>query len=89
MFRLPLSVDLCLHAVPALSSLASFILFERKYSKNEVLYGAPLMTVLVTTWYGCWVEYCGRLNGVCEWPDIQGPHISDPGPCSPVPIPHK
>jgi hypothetical protein len=63
--RIPLSVDLALHAVPALSLLADFMIFEKKYSRNQVTYGAPLVAATFTVWYAWWVERCASFNGVC------------------------
>src|SRR5436190_10134556 len=66
LFRIPLLLDLSLHAVPALSLLADFILFERKYGKNETHLGAPLVTLVATLWFSWWMEYCASFNGSCK-----------------------
>ncbi|KAK7467042.1 hypothetical protein VKT23_004104 [Stygiomarasmius scandens] len=66
--RIPLSVDLALHAVPALSLLADFLFFEKKYSQKQATYGAPLVASLFTLWYSWWVERCGSINDVYPYP---------------------
>lgn len=66
--RLDLNVDLALHAVPALTLLLDFILFERPYSHNAARRGAPLLSVLAALWYGSWVEYCASYNGMFPYP---------------------
>ena len=66
LFRMPLSVDLALHATPPLSMLADFFLFESKYQWKDVQLGAPLTTAAFALWYGFWVEHCGKINGVCK-----------------------
>lgn len=65
-FRIPLPVDLALHASPALALLADFILFEDKYTAKEARYGAPIVATLFTLWYSTWVEYFGSVNGTCK-----------------------
>ena len=65
-FFIPLSIDLALHATPALSILADFFLFESKYQPEDVQVGAPITAAAFTLWYGVWVEHCGKMNGVCK-----------------------
>lgn len=62
---LPLRIDLCLHAVPCLALLTDFMIFERNYGRQALLYAAPSLSVLLTVWYGCWVEHCAAKNGTC------------------------
>ena len=64
--RLPLWIDLALHAIPALSILADFFLFELKYQSKDVQVGAPITAAAFALWYGFWVEHCGKINGVCK-----------------------
>ena len=64
--RLPLWVDLALHAMPSLSILADFFLFESKYQWKDVHVGAPITTATFALWYSLWVEHCGKRNGVCK-----------------------
>jgi len=64
--RIPLSVDLALHATPSISILADFFLFESKYQWKDVQVGAPLTTAAFALWYGLWVEHCGKINGACK-----------------------
>ena len=65
--RLPLHVDLALHAVPAISSIIDFYSLERKYSKKVSVYGAIALASVLGTWYACWVEYCASYNGFCSF----------------------
>ncbi|KJA27534.1 hypothetical protein HYPSUDRAFT_35449 [Hypholoma sublateritium FD-334 SS-4] len=62
LFYLPLHVDLSLHAVPAISLILDFFLFEKKYSQREVGV-APFVAVAFASWYAIWVEYCSKMNG--------------------------
>ncbi|KAF9483902.1 hypothetical protein BDN70DRAFT_873302 [Pholiota conissans] len=62
LFYLPLTVDLSLHAVPAISLTLDFFFFERKYTKKEVHVIAPIAAAGFALWYGSWVEYCGKMN---------------------------
>ncbi|KAF8797924.1 hypothetical protein BYT27DRAFT_7123766 [Phlegmacium glaucopus] len=66
--RIPLPVDLALHAMPAISILADFFLFESKYQWKDVQVGAPVTTAAFALWYGLWVEHCGKRNGVFPYP---------------------
>ncbi|KZS99066.1 hypothetical protein SISNIDRAFT_480648 [Sistotremastrum niveocremeum HHB9708] len=66
--RIPLSLDLALHASPALSLVAEFFLMESKYSRHDVVYKAPIMACLFGLWYSNWVEYCAKYNGVFPYP---------------------
>ena len=68
LMRIPLNMDLALHAVPAVTLLIDFLVFERKYSAGAVRYGAPLAVVLSTVGYGSWAEHCAKYtDGVCEY----------------------
>jgi len=65
-YRLGLDVDLAVHALPAISLFLNFVLFEKKYSRKEVWYGAPAMASAMAVWYSSLAEYCGKLNGTCK-----------------------
>ncbi|KAF8912678.1 FAR-17a/AIG1-like protein [Mucidula mucida] len=65
--RIPLSVDLALHAVPAASLLLDFIIFEKKYSKSAQSYAMPLVGACAL-FYSSWAEYCGSINGNFPYP---------------------
>ncbi|CAA7271803.1 unnamed protein product [Cyclocybe aegerita] len=68
-FRLPLTIDLALHAAPALSIILDFFVFERKYNKNEVEAGAPVAISLYALGYTLWVEHCAQKNdGIFPYP---------------------
>lgn len=64
--RIPLRVDLALHAVPSLALLIDFLFLEPKFSKLQVRYGAPLVVSLAAVSYASWVEYCASFNGSCK-----------------------
>lgn len=67
LFRIPLTVDLALHAVPALSMILDFFFYETKYTEKEVQFGAPAALSVYAVGYGLWVEYCAKQNkGICE-----------------------
>ncbi|KZP24768.1 hypothetical protein FIBSPDRAFT_406409 [Athelia psychrophila] len=66
--RIPVSVDLSLHAAPGLALLADFMLFQPKFSKNEARYAAPVLVTLLASSYGWWVEYCASINGTFPYP---------------------
>ncbi|KAF8902026.1 FAR-17a/AIG1-like protein [Gymnopilus junonius] len=68
LFRIPLSLDLALHACPASFLLLDFFLFEKKYSKRYVNVAGPLSIVCFSIWYGLWVEYCGKKNDTFPYP---------------------
>lgn len=67
LMRIPLSVDLALHAVPAIALVLDFFFFERKYTKYQVARVLPLTAILFGLWYVSWVEYCASHNGRCTW----------------------
>ena len=64
--RIPLWIDLSLHATPALSILVDFFFFESKYRWKDVQVGAPMTTAAFALWYSLWVEHCGKINGACK-----------------------
>ncbi|KAF5315751.1 hypothetical protein D9611_004596 [Ephemerocybe angulata] len=68
-FYLPLSIDLALHACPAISLVIDFFIFERKYTKTEVNVAVPAIVVAYAVFYGSWVEFCSsKNNGVFPYP---------------------
>jgi hypothetical protein len=60
-------IDLSLHATPALTLLADFVFFEKKFSKNATSYGAPFAVALAALGYATFVEYCAAFNGTCKY----------------------
>lgn len=66
LFRIPLSLDLTLHASPVLSLLIDFFFLERRYSQQSVGTTAPLISILYGIGYACFVEYCASYNGNCK-----------------------
>lgn len=59
---IPLTVDLALHAAPALSLLFDFFAFESSYDGI----GALKIVSVYGVGYVLWVEYCGHKNGTCK-----------------------
>jgi hypothetical protein len=66
--RLPLFIDLALHASPASALLVDFLIFDTKYEERELKYRVPFAATVFAVWYGLWVEHCAKNNnGICEW----------------------
>ena len=63
--RVPMYLDLALHAIPGTVLLVDFFLFERKYPKKHAQYGGAMVAVIAGVWYAWWVEYCAEHNGTC------------------------
>jgi len=69
LIRIPLHLDLALHAVPGISMALDFFLFEKKYTWNQAWKQAPFMVILFVFWYGGLTEYLGYLNdGIFPYP---------------------
>jgi hypothetical protein len=68
LFRIPLGVDLALHAAPAIALILDFFLLEQRYSKYQTARLAPVAAILFGLWYVCWIEYCASHNGMCTSP---------------------
>ncbi|RXW18876.1 hypothetical protein EST38_g6977 [Candolleomyces aberdarensis] len=68
-FYLPLSIDLALHACPAIALMVDFFAFESKYTASEVKYAVPAIVACYCVFYGSWVEYCAtKNNGIFPYP---------------------
>lgn len=65
LMRIPILLDLALHAVPGVLLLMDFFLLEDKYPDNQTRYGNAVLAVAVGLWYACWVEWCASYNGLC------------------------
>ena len=63
--RVPMYLDLALHAVPGTVLLVDCFLFERKYPKKHARYGGALVAIIAGAWYAWWVEHCAAHNGIC------------------------
>jgi hypothetical protein len=68
LMRIPLPVDLALHAVPCIALAINFFAFERKYGLQAMAQLAPVVTAVVALWYMVWVERCATLNGFFPYP---------------------
>ncbi|KAH8117342.1 FAR-17a/AIG1-like protein [Phellopilus nigrolimitatus] len=66
--RIPLSLDLALHAVPAAALLVDFFAFEDSYGVRAARHGATAMAFAFGVWYSVWVEYCASHNGTFPYP---------------------
>ncbi|KAH7914977.1 FAR-17a/AIG1-like protein [Hygrophoropsis aurantiaca] len=66
--RIPLQVDLSLHAAPFISMVADFALFEKEYTQRQVRYTAPFLILVFGIWYASCVEYCAIFNGAFPYP---------------------
>lgn len=65
--RIPLTLDLSIHAVPTIALTLDFFLFEVKYSVKTARVGGAGVVALAAVLYGSWVEYCASYNGKCKW----------------------
>jgi len=68
LLRIPLNVDLALHASPLISLLIDFFAFEKRYPAKHVKGVAPLVVLVSTIWYASWAEYCATFNGSFPYP---------------------
>jgi len=68
LYRVPLPIDLALHAAPAVTLFLDFFFFEKRYSKKQTSFGAPVVTVLFSVWYVSCSEYFAALNGSFVYP---------------------
>ncbi|KIK08735.1 hypothetical protein K443DRAFT_128192 [Laccaria amethystina LaAM-08-1] len=67
--RLPLFIDLALHASPASALLVDFLIFDTKYEERELKYRVPFAATVFAVWYGLWVEHCAKNNnGIFPYP---------------------
>jgi len=73
MVRIPLSIDLALHASPTISLLIDLFAFEAPYTKGEVTVGASVSAALFGAWYASWVEYCALENKNFPYPFLNNP----------------
>ncbi|GFZ46314.1 hypothetical protein JCM24511_04561 [Saitozyma sp. JCM 24511] len=75
LFRIPLWMDFSMHALPAISLLIDFFLFERRYKPPASTRGATLLAVCFGTTYSLWVEYCATINEKFPYPFL---NVMDP-----------
>ena len=73
LMRIPMSMDIALHAVPAISLLLDFFLLERKYTPKQAAYGGFIVAAISGFWYAWWVEECAKYNGICEYMFLDAP----------------
>ncbi|KAF8488781.1 FAR-17a/AIG1-like protein [Gautieria morchelliformis] len=66
--RVPLSIDLALHATPTIALVTEFIVVQTPYSSYDVTYIAPVLAAFAGVGYGSWAEHCARHNGEFPYP---------------------
>ncbi|KAF8518421.1 FAR-17a/AIG1-like protein [Hysterangium stoloniferum] len=66
--RVPLPLDIALHASPLITLLLEFILYQEPYSSYDVSYTAPVLIIVAGIWYGSFVEYCASYNKSFPYP---------------------
>ena len=64
--RIPLSLDVALHASPVISLIIDFYVFEKRYPRNEAVYEGAALCACAGVAYGSWVEWLATYNGSCE-----------------------
>ncbi|KAH9952158.1 FAR-17a/AIG1-like protein [Amylocystis lapponica] len=68
LWRIPLPVDLALHASPVISLVVDFFFFEVKYSRREAVSGGFAVCNIAGLVYGSWVEWLATYNGFFPYP---------------------
>ncbi|CAL1704918.1 unnamed protein product [Somion occarium] len=66
--RIPLRIDLALHAAPGIALLIDFVFLEKKYSENQARYGGFSVAAFSGLLYSTWAEYCAKFNGIFPYP---------------------
>ncbi|ORY25722.1 FAR-17a/AIG1-like protein [Naematelia encephala] len=77
LFRIPLWMDLSMHALPAAVLLLDFFALERRYTPPASTFGAPILAFTFGGAYANWIEHCASINGKFPYPfltvlDFQG-----------------
>ncbi|WVQ70249.1 uncharacterized protein L199_008475 [Kwoniella botswanensis] len=68
LFRIPLLMDLSMHALPAVALIIDFFFLERKYKPPASTIGAFALAASFGTAYSLWVEHCASINGSFPYP---------------------
>ncbi|WRT66975.1 uncharacterized protein IL334_003940 [Kwoniella shivajii] len=68
LFRIPLTMDLSMHLVPAVVLLLDFFVLEKKFKPPVSNYGSLLLAGAFGTAYSVWVEHCASINGSFPYP---------------------
>ena len=87
LIRIPLKLDIALHAAPGTTLLLDFFIFEQKYTKDYAQQGGAIVAALAGLWYSCWVEYCASVNGICKFNHCSVDSTTKLRSTSPIPIP--
>lgn len=62
LFHIPLWIDMGIHLLPAIALIIDFFKFEGKYVPPASTRLAAILSMILCTMYGFWVEYCGFWN---------------------------
>ncbi|KAI0341803.1 hypothetical protein BDW22DRAFT_1429906 [Trametopsis cervina] len=68
LLRIPIGLDLSLHAVPGAALLLDFYLFEVKYASSYARYGGAAVCLIAASGYSWWAEYCASFNKIFPYP---------------------
>jgi len=66
--RIPLRIDLSLHAAPAIALILDFYFVERRYPRSQAIYGSFLACAMACVAYASWVEYLAQFNDSFPYP---------------------
>ncbi|WWC85336.1 uncharacterized protein L201_000199 [Kwoniella dendrophila CBS 6074] len=68
LFRIPLLMDLSMHALPAAALIIDFFFLEKKFKAPASTYGAFALAATFGAGYSIWVEHCASINGAFPYP---------------------
>ncbi|KAL7422239.1 hypothetical protein Q5752_002885 [Cryptotrichosporon argae] len=68
LFRIPLWMDLSMHALPALALVFDFFIFERRFRPPYSTLGAVALAGTFGTAYALWIEHAAVVNGKFPYP---------------------
>ncbi|KAK4687737.1 hypothetical protein P7C73_g2395, partial [Tremellales sp. Uapishka_1] len=68
LFRIPLWMDLSMHAVPAIALVIDFFAIEPKFLPPVSNQYAPVLALSWGAIYSTWVEHCASINGRFPYP---------------------
>jgi len=76
---IPRTLDLALHASPALTLVIDFLVFESKYPWPQAMRRGTVLAAIFGLWYALWAEWCAAGNGRYPYPFLEtslGPRIA-------------
>ncbi|WWC69613.1 uncharacterized protein I206_103556 [Kwoniella pini CBS 10737] len=68
LFRIPLLMDLSMHALPAVALAIDFFFLEKKFKPPASNIGSFVLAATFGTGYSLWVEHCASINGSFPYP---------------------